>query len=365
VKLSLSQSDLNSALQVVQKAVPSRSILPVLSGILFRIEKGYLDLCSTDLEMSVKYRLNIDTSGTDSAVLPARLLGDIVKNLPDLKLDIEIDKNNGNAKLTCSQASFDIKTYPVEDFPKFPDLEVDKSITVDCRNLSHAIRQVVKSASRDETRPVLCGMLLTFSKSRLTMVSTDSYRLAVNEMSVSNSMGEDIKVIVPARCIDEVSRICSGENIEIGLAKNQIYFNTGDVIIVSRLIEGNFPNYQQLLPESCELRVKVDKEKFLSALKRVSLLAQNNSLVKIKIDKENLQMSAVAADIGSAVENVDAEVDGAEMEIAFNANYLIDGLNSISEEEVLLELNNPLKPGILRPVDAQNFIYLVMPVRIG
>lgn len=365
MKLSLLQSDLNSALQILQKAVPSRSILPVLSGILFKIEEGYLDLYSTDLEISVKYRLNIDAKGEDSAVLPARLLGDIVKSLPDLEVDIEIDENSGNAKLTCGQAAFNIKTYPVEDFPKFPDLEVDKSITVDCKNLSYAIRQVVKSVSRDETRPVLCGMLLTFNKGRLTMVSTDSYRLAVNEMSVSSSVDDGTKVIVPARCMDEVSRICSDENIEIGLAKNQIYFNTGEVIIVSRLIEGNFPNYQQLLPENCELRVKVAKDKFMSALKRVSLLAQNNALIKIKIEKENLQMSAVTADIGSAIENVDVQVDGTGMEIAFNANYLIDGLNSISEEEVLLELNNPLKPGILRPVEAQNFIYLVMPVRIG
>ncbi|MCL6472852.1 MAG: DNA polymerase III subunit beta [Firmicutes bacterium] len=364
MNISFTQSDLNSALQIVQRAVSAKSILPILSGILFNIDNGHVELCSTDLELSIKYRLAVEIKDDTPVVIPARLVSDIVKNLPDAKVDIYSDAKSGSVKLSCGSASFDINTYPVDDFPRFPELDSEKKITIGGKKFSAAVKQVIKAVSKDETRPVLCGILLTIDKGRLTMVTTDSYRLAVHESSVEG-LADDINVIIPARCMDEVARICGDEAIEIGLTKNQIYFSFGNVAIVSRLIEGNFPPYKQLLPDSCDIRVKLNRDRMISALKRVSLLAHNNALVKIKVEEKKIQVSAMTADVGSALEYIDANASGGEMEVAFNAQYLIDGLSSINEEEVFLELNSPLKPGIIRPAVAQDFLYLAMPVRIG
>ncbi len=365
MNISFTQSELNAALQTAQKAVSSKSILPILSGILLNIDKGYIDFYSTDLELSIKYRMAADSKEKDAVVLPARLTADIVKNLPEAKINLDIDGKGGSVKLSCGLSSFDIRTYSAEDFPRFPKLQSEKTILISGKKLSSAVKQVIKAVSKDETRPVLCGILMTINKGKLKMVTTDSYRLAIHETAVENNAADDISVIIPARCMDEVSKICGDGDIEVGLAKNQIYFNLGNIAIVSRLIEGNFPNYQQLLPDNCELRVKLNKDSLVSALKRVSLLAHNNALVKMKIDETKVQISAITADIGSAVEDIDAEVSGNGMEIAFNAQYVIDGLSSIVEEEIFIELNNPLKPGIIRPVEAQDFLYLAMPVRIG
>lgn len=365
MKISLNQSDLNGAIQTVQKAVSSKSLLPVLSGILITVEDGFIDLQSTDLELSMKYRIPVNSEVKGSVVIPARLTGDIVKNLSDGRIDIQSDEKGSGIKITCGLSTFNIKSFSTEDFPKFPELQKEKSVQIKGRDFSEIVRQVIRAVSKDETRPILSGIFLTVEKGRLKMVSTDSYRLSIRESAIEGHSVDDIKVIVPSRCLDEVSKICGDRDIEIGLAKNQIYFNMGDVIIVSRLIEGQFPNYQQLLPADCELRVKFKRDDLISSLKRVSLLAQNNALVKMRIADKIIKISAMTQDIGSADEEIETETEGDGMEIAYNAQFLIDGLNSIGEEEVFLELNSPLKPGLVRPAIDQNFIYLIMPVRIG
>jgi DNA polymerase-3 subunit beta len=362
LKVSLPQDDLNSALQVVLKAVSSRSILPILSGILIDAEDGYINLYSTDLEISLKYTLPITVDEPGSVVLPARLLGDIVKNLSDSQISINSDTDS--VKLSCGSSIFTINTLSADGFPQFPELQKDKSISISGRDLSELVRQIIKAVSKDETRPVLSGALMVIEKGRVKMVTTDSYRLSVCEIAVEGTP-DDTRVIIPARCLDEVARICGGDDVEIGMAKNQVYFKTGNVTLVSRLIEGQFPNYQQLLPSDCELRVKFNKDALLSSLRRVSLLAQNNALVRMKVVENVVKVSAETQDVGLASEEIDVETSGEGMEVAFNAQFLIDGLHSIDEEEVFLELNSPLKPGLLRPSIDQDFIYLVMPVRIG
>jgi DNA polymerase-3 subunit beta len=365
VKLNVSQSDLNNAIQITQRAVSSKSVLPILSGIHFSTNVDYLDLYSTDLDISIKCRLAIQNEEISSIVFPARLIGDIIKNLPDGRIELSVNKETGKANIVSGNAKFNINTLSAEDFPTFPTFETGNKVMIEGQKLSTAIKQVVKSASRDETRPVLCGILLTIEKGRLSLVATDSYRLSIYEAAIEIDTKETIKVIVPARSLEEVLKTCGDKTVEIGISKNQMYFNLGHVAIISRLIEGSFPPYQKLLPDTCESRVKLNREEFLSALKRVALLAQNNALIKIRIEKDNVRLENIANEMGSAQENVPVENDGEQMEIAFNANYLIDGLNSINEDFVYLELNNPIKPGIIKPASSQDFIYLVMPVRIG
>ncbi|HEY3373973.1 MAG TPA: DNA polymerase III subunit beta [Candidatus Aquicultor sp.] len=365
MKISIAQSDLHSAIQSIQRAVSAKSILPVLTGVLLSVERDHIDLYATDLELSIRHRIIVKSDVEERVVVPARLLSDIVKNLPDGRVDIDIDTKSNIIRLICGSSAFDIKTMPAEDFPKFPELKEEKTVTLPSNKLTTAIKQVIRAVSKDETRPVLCGILVVLDKGRLKMVSTDSYRLSVYEAAVDGVVVSGVSVIVPARCMDEIAKISGDIPLQIGITQNQIHFTAGNTTIVSRLIEGNFIPYQQLLPESCDLRVKINKEEFAHALRRVALLAQNNALVKIKLGEGAVQLSAITADIGSASESITADMSGSAMEIAFNAQYLIDGLNSITDDEVLLELINPLKPGILRPGSAQDFIYLAMPVRIG
>lgn len=365
MNITLTQSDLNEAIQIVQKAVSSRSILPVLTGVLFKAENGFLDLYATDLELSIRSAVSATIVQEGSAVIPARLLGEIVKNLPDARIEIVVDDKNGTVRLAGSSSVFELRSYAPADFPKFPTIAKESATVVNGKVFSDVVRHVIKAVSRDETRPVLSGALMTTEKGRLRMVATDSYRLSIKEAAVEGVGANPQSAIIPGRSLDEVARICGDRDIEIGLAANQAYFNLGETVVVSRLIEGQFPNYQQLLPSDCELRVKFVRNELIATLKRVALLAQTNSLVKMKVSGGDVEVSAMAQDVGSAIERLAAQVDGEGMEVAFNANYLLDGLQSISEDEVLLELNSPLKPGLLKPVEKQDFIYLVMPVRIG
>jgi DNA polymerase III subunit beta len=365
VRLYLTQSDLSNAIQVAQRAVSSKSVLPVLSGIYFSANSNYLDLYSTDLDISIKCRLPLQNEEVSEVVFPARLISDIIKSLPEGKVELSVDKETGKADIISGNSFFSINTLSPEDFPVFPTFETNNKINIDGIKLATAIKQVNKSVSKDETRPVLCGILFMIEKGHLCMVATDSYRLSIYETAIDIDSSEPIKVIVPARCLEEVVKSCTDKPVEIGISNNQIYFNLGHVAIISRLIEGNFPPYQKLLPETYETQVKIEKEGFLAALKRVSLLAQNNALIKLKISANELKVENIANEIGTAIETLSADVNGDGMEIAFNAQYLIDGLNSISGDKILLELNNPIKPGILKPADTQDFIYLVMPVRIG
>lgn len=365
MKIQISQEELNRAIQIAQKAVSSRGLLPVLTGILFKADNGVLDIYSTDLEISIRCTLEAQVIDEGEIVIPARLLGEIIKNLPAGKLEIASDEKSGNVKITSQAAVFDIRSYSPADFPKFPTIASQNAVKISGQVFSDVVKHVIKAVSKDETRPVLSGVLMTIEKGRLKMVATDSYRLSIKEVAVEGLSASQTSAIIPGRCLDEVSKAVSDKEVEIVLEPNLIYFNLGDTVIISRLIEGQFPNYQQLLPSDCDLRVKFSRHELIASLRRVALLAQNTSLVKVKIGTNEVEISAMSQDLGSAIERLTAMTDGEGMEIAFNANYLIEGLQSIGEDEINLELNSPLKPGLVRPAKDQGFIYLVMPVRIG
>ena len=365
MKIQISQEELNRAVQIAQKAVSSRGLLPVLTGILFKAANGLLDIYSTDLEISIRCTLEAQVVDEGEIVIPARLLGEIIKNLPAGKLEIASDEKSGNIKITSQEAVFDIRSYSAADFPKFPTIISQNAVKISGQVFSDVVKHVIKAVSKDETRPVLSGVLMTIEKGRLKMVATDSYRLSIKEVAVEGLAANQTSAIIPGRCLDEVSKALGDNEVEIVIEPNLIYFNLGDTVIISRLIEGQFPNYQQLLPSDCDLRVKFSRHELIASLRRVALLAQNTSLVKVKIGTNEVEISAMSQDLGSAIERLTAMTDGEGMEIAFNANYLLDGLQSIVEDEVNLELNSPLKPGLVRPAKDQGFIYLVMPVRIG
>lgn len=299
-----------------------------------------------------------------SVVVPAKIIGDVVRSLDESALVLESE--GGQAVLRAERSVFEMRTLPPEDFPKFPEVEPSQQCRLPARTVVEIVRQVSRAVSTDETRPVLTGILLTVDKSKIRMVATDSYRLAMREASLSSGPEEPVKALVPARTLDELARIAPEEEGELtlGLSENQAVFTMGQTTFVSRLIEGQFPNYEQLLPDGYETRVLGDKEELTAAAKRVSLFALHNSPLRILLEDGKARMSAASQDLGGATEEVEVEQEGGSIEIAVNPQYLVDGLTTLSGAKAALELTTPLKPGLLKSVE-QEHLYLIMPVRIS
>ncbi|MEW6189845.1 MAG: DNA polymerase III subunit beta [Actinomycetota bacterium] len=392
MRIRTAKSNLLEAVQTASRAVSTRSTLPILSGILLRtphVSEGQGDklfLCSTDLEISIKCEVDVTVQSPGSIVIPARLLTDIIRNLPEATIEMHLDSSN-QLNITCGKSKFLIRILSPEDFPRFPEIIPKDDFTIEPGILLNVIRQVIKGVSRDETRPVLTGVLVNIKGNRLKMVATDGYRLAVRVAETGSSYESDdtenrendvLNAIIPARTLDELTKIISShqdEISEVGIkaTENQIIFNSNvstkaatdrKITLISRLIEGQFPNYQQLLPEGYELRLEIERDQFINALRRVSLLAQNNP-VKLKIDDEQMKISAMTYDVGEAMEEIEVKNSGGGMEIAFNPQFLLDGLVSVGEEKVAFEMTSPIKPALLKPSGPENFLYLIMPVRLS
>ncbi len=361
------KENLLNGIQAVQKAVSTRTTLPILTGILFRTDEDKITLSATDLEIAIECKVDANILSKGAAVVPARLIGDIIRNLPEAAIKMISSPNNNQLKILCEQVEFDIKTLPPEDFPRFPEIPAKPGYTVATDLLTEMVKQVARAASHDETRPVLTGVLVNIAKERLKMVATDSYRLAVKEIKSKKGVEDKVRVVVPARTLEELIKIIPPERkeVDIVLTENQIIFNLGDVILISRLIEGQFPNYQQLLPEEHKMRVEVDKEKFMGAVKRISLLALNNSPLKVSVKESKMKISAQTAEVGLATEEIAVKKKGEDMDIALNAQFLMDGVTSVEGDVVVFEVLDPLKPGLIRSAAGGDFLYLIMPVRIG
>jgi DNA polymerase-3 subunit beta len=366
MKLTIARSELLDALQVAGKGMSARSTLPILSGILLTAADGEMQLQSTDLEVSVRHSSPALIEQDGSIVIPGKLLTDIVRSLPEAAVTIQTEGDM--AVVRCQQSSFTVKTLNPGDFPRFPELSVDRSVVLPADTLSSIVRQVSKAVSRDETRAILTGIMLVIEEHVVRMVATDSYRLAIREVLVDKKFEEAVEVVVPGRALEEVTRLTSGsEEVKMGLAENQIVFEFGTTAFVTRRIEGNFPNYKQLIPKEAETVVTVSNEEFSAAVKRVSLLAQHNTPLKlsVNIEDQTMSLSATTQDVGDASEDLMVKATGKDVDIAFNHAFLSDGLASASAETVRVEVQSALKPGLLKTEGDEGFLYLLMPVRLG
>jgi DNA polymerase-3 subunit beta len=297
------------------------------------------------------------------ALIPARLLGDMVKSFEQAPVQLEAD--GGQARITCSNYEGTLRCLPAEDFPALQDPGGTR-VTVEAVAFAEAVGQVTRAASRDEARPILTGVLLEISREGVTMAATDSYRLAVRELTAT-AEGE-AKALVPERALTEAGRAAANEEkgqIELFVEHSQVAFRMGRVTLTSRLIEGEFPNYRQLLPERYENRLTASRQQFLDAVRRVGLLARENSPVKMEFNALGVRLSSSSPDLGGAVEVVEAKYEGEEMTAAFNPNYLTDGLTATVGDRVIVEVRDGLKPGVVRgEAEGEAFVYLVMPVRL-
>jgi len=364
MKLSVARSELLDALSVVGKGMSARSTLPILSGVLVTVAGATMTLESTDLEVSIRKTAAALVEQEGQVVVPGKLLTEIVRNLPEAAVTIETEGEI--AHIRCQQSSFTIKTLNASDFPKFPQVSVDKTIVLPISVMNAAVKRVSRSVSRDETRASLTGVLVVVEGPSLRMVSTDSYRLAVSEVILEKSPSEDLEVVVPGKALDEVSRLAGDTSeVSLGLSENQIVFSFGSTTFITRRIEGNFPNYKQIIPKESTTFIEIPTDEFISAVKRVSLMALHNSPIKLSVNvaDQTLSLAAATQDVGDASEDVMIKTEGNDVGIAFNHSFLMDGLNSAGTETVRIEIKDHEKPGLIRSVGDEGFLYVLMPVR--
>jgi len=365
VKVTCSKDELTRALSVVGRAVSTRASVQVLGGILLRAAGGELEIAATDMELSLRLTAECQVEGDGAVVAPGRLLVDLARLLPDGEVVLEHRPEQGTLEVTSGTASYKLNTYSAEDFPKLPDVENAQTFTVDRAAFLETVSRVARSASRDESRPVLTGILVRFEGGKLVMAATDSYRLSVKETELSGGEGADLEAIVPARALTELTRIAQdADELRIGVQENHVVFGAGEVWLTTRRIDGQFPNYKQLLPETFEHEVKMDREEFLEVVRRASVMAQRNSPLRLRFAEGELTVSAQTQDVGEAKESLPAQFSGEPLEIGFNPEFLRDGLESVDSEEIALRLISPLRPGLIHS-EADNFSYLIMPIRLA
>jgi len=367
MKLTASRQALLDGLLVVSRAVSARAALQALSGILISTEQDQPRFRATDLELGLDVAVDGKSESPGSVVLPGRLLVEVARSLAEGSVTLEYRESERDVEITAGSSSFHLRTLPAEDFPAAPASEGDP-LELPADALQATVARVARAASRDEARPVLTGVLVTVEGSELTMVATDSYRLAVKRTELSSPVPERIEANVPARALRELARLIEAapeEPVRVWLLRNQALFGVGQAMLSSRLIDGQFPNYQQLLPDSFEHEVKLPRAELLEVTRRVSQLAQRNAALRLAFSDGELVVSAETPDLGDAREALPAPFKGEQLEIGFNPEFVRDGLESVDDDEVVVKLISPLRPGLLEPVGADDFSYLVMPIRLN
>jgi DNA polymerase III subunit beta len=364
MKLTVARDDLVARLGIVSRAVSTRTTVQILAGILLRAANGELELAATDMELSLRTTVEVQIEDEGSVVVPGRLLVDLARLLPDAEVQIEHKPEEGIVQITCGTASYKLHTYSAEDFPRLPDTEGAQTFTVDADALLETVAQVSRAASRDESRPVLTGILARFEPGKLVMAATDSYRLAVKE-TVLPGTAPELEAIIPARALTELTRIAGdATELELGVLENQVIFRTSNIVLTTRRIDGQFPNVKQLLPEQFEYIVPMPRAELLDVVRRVSVMAQRNSPLRLRFGDGELRVSAQTQDVGEATESMPIAFAGDPLEIGFNPEFLRDGIDSVPSDEVQLKLISPLRPGLIVG-EGDDYSYLIMPIRLA
>ncbi len=367
MRIVAQKEELAEKLQVVGRGVSARTSVQILAGIMLRAADERLYLSATDMEISLRVSLEAQVEDEGAVVVPGRLLVDIVRLLPAGEVTLEHRADEGVARLACGPASYQLNTYGPEDFPRLPEIDPDEAFTVEREAFLDTIARVGRSASRDESRPVLTGVLVRFEGGKVVMAATDSYRLSVKETPLAQGPGRELEAIVPARALAELARIgqaAQSSTIEVGVQENQIAFGVDGVWLTARRIDGQFPNYRQLLPEQFEAEVQLPREELLDVVRRTGLLAQRKSPLRLRFEDGELTVSAQTQDVGEARESLPVAYSGEPIEIGFNADFLRDGLESVTDEAVRLKLISPLRPGLIHG-ESDDFLYLIMPIRLA
>jgi DNA polymerase III subunit beta len=369
MKLSLSAAELLTQLQTVTRVASARSAVQALSGVMISATADSpTELLATDMEIGLRVPLKADVTSPGAAVLPARLLLDVARSLPAEQLTMELRSTEQDVELICGPARFHLRTLRTEDFPTLPSPTPETRITLPAEAFVQTVSRVARSASRDETRPVLTGILMSASGQELRMVATDSYRLSVKQTALETALEGSLEANVPARALSELVRIAQqaeSESLAVSVGQSQVVFELGDIVLSSRLIDGQFPNYRQLLPESVDHELRLSTTELTDVVRRISLLAQKNAPLRLSFSEGTLTVSAQTPDVGGASEAIPVPFSGEPFDIGFNPEFLRDGLESVESEELVLKLISPLRPGLIESPDSGDFVYLIMPIRLN
>lgn len=364
MKFRCERETLVEALSTVSRAVAGRGgALPVLSGVRLDARGRRLELAGTDLDLTIQVGIDVAVDSDGLCVLPARLAADIVRALEPGS--VMVDVVDDQATIRSGRSEFTVRTLPGEEFPRLPEISGD-AVGLAADQLAEALRQVVPAASHDDARPILTGVLMAAEEGGLRLVATDSYRLAVRDLPGTAVLPEGKKVLVPSRALGELTRLlpAAGELV-LRLGDREATFEVGATRLTTRLIEGEFPNYRQLVPDGYPNRLVVGKEPLLDAVRRVKLLAREATPVRLAMRADGLELTAITQDVGQAREDLDAKYEGADMVVAFNPEFLITGVEAIAGDEVAIESLDALKPALVRSTEGSTYLYLLMPVRVS
>jgi DNA polymerase-3 subunit beta len=364
MKFSVSKEKLLEGLQTVQNVVSTRTTLPILSNVLLQAEGSELKLTTTDLDVGVRGSVEASVDKPGSTTLPARRLFTIVRELPSSEITFEIDSKNV-ATIRSGPSFFKILGLPEEEFPPLPKFENAKAFTIRQKDLKDGLKKTAYAISTDETRYVLNGILFTFKDNKLTLVATDGRRLALVDIELEFPRSHEVDVIVPSKAVTELGRLLKDDgDVKLTVGENQISFEINGTLLVSKLIEGNYPNYRQVIPAETKERITLERELFLNTVHRVSLLASEKSnSVKLVFSKNNIDIMANTPDVGEAKESMAVQYKGKEFSIAFNPEFLMAPLRNLSNDEVFLDLTDEMSPGVIKIQTP--FLYVLMPMRIS
>lgn len=363
MKFRCERDVLVDALAMAGRASTTRNVLPVLSGVRLSLQGDRLSVTGSDLELTITSWIEVAGASDGVAVLPAKLAADIVRHFEPGA--IEIDATGERPRVSGGRSEFFLNSMPADEYPSRPE-PVGESVTLAAGDLSEGLRQVVKAASSDDSRPVLTGVLMAAEDDGLRLVSTDSYRLAVRDLPGAAVLRAGQQVLVPSRALNEVARVLDDDDsVSLVLSENDVTFELGDLHISTQLIQGDFPDYRKLIPSARPQPLVVNRQAFMDALRRVKLMAAEHTPVRLTMAPDSLVLRTVNTDLGEAVEELDAKYDGEELPVAFNPEYLLHGLEVTPGDEVSLESTDASKPAMLRAVDSDEFLYLLMPVRVS
>jgi DNA polymerase-3 subunit beta len=368
VKFSAACADLLGQLGVVSRVASTRSAVQALSGVQLSATNGGAELRATDMEVGLRVPLSANVEREGTVVLPARLMLEVARSLPGSEASFELRPAEQDVEVVSGSATFHIRTLRAEDFPPLPEPGGENVVDVPAAAFVETINRVARSASRDETRPILTGILVSASGDELRMVATDSYRLSVKETRLEAPLEGGFEANVPARALQELARIAQAteaDSLTVSVRSNQIVFEIGGDVLSSRLIDGQFPNYRQLLPAAYEHELTLGSGELTEVVRRISLMAQRNAPLRLHFTEGELTVSAQTPDVGEARETMPVPFAGEPFEIGFNPEFLRDGLESADGGDLVLKLISPLRPGLIESADGSGFLYLIMPIRLN
>lgn len=365
MKIKVEQKELTKGINIVQKGISSKTTLPILSGILIETKENKLKLTATDLEIGIESNINCEVFEQGSIVITSRVFGDMIRKLPDMPVELEVKENN-IINVKCGNSNFDIVGQPAVEYPKLPKILDDVSFNIPKDLLKTMIRQTVFATAQDETRPILTGALLEVKNNEAALVALDGYRLALKKVNIQ--CDNEIKVVIPSKTLNELSKILddSDSDINIRFTSSHVLFDLGDTVIISRLIEGQFLNYVDIIRNEYTSKARVNTKNMHQSIERASLLAREgkNNLIKLDISDDNL-IIASNSEIGNIHEKLSIDLEGNDLRIAFNSKYILEGIKVIDSEEIEMNFISNVSPCIIKPIGDENYTYLILPVRLA